>query len=278
MAAIVVLVVCAVIYLLLRPSAPPAPPRATGCEADPGGQGLQLSPDQASIAATIAGVASRRGLPARAVAIAYAAALQESKLVNLHYGDRDSVGVFQQRPSEGWGSTQQIEDPVYASGRFFDALTAVPDYLHLPIYAAAQDVQHSADGSAYAQYAAVGSALAAAFTGTAPHSVWCSYGITPAKPHLAAASSAMTRAFGLLGAPAAAGKEMTVQISQDQQGWAVAAWLVSNAAAFDISTVRYQGYQWNGFTGSGKWTAARARAHAPGPTTAVEFGSTPATP
>ena len=77
-------------------------------------------------------------MPPRAVAIAYATALQESKLTNLHYGDRDSVGVFQQRPSEGWGTTKQIEDPVYATDRFFEALAAVRGYLRMPIYAAAQ--------------------------------------------------------------------------------------------------------------------------------------------
>jgi hypothetical protein len=272
MATIVVLAVCGVIFLLLRPSTPPPAPRATGCEADPGGQDLQLSPGQASIAATIAGVASRRALPTRAVAIAYAAALQESKLANLHYGDRDSVGVFQQRPSEGWGTTQQIEDPVYATDRFFDALTSVPNYLGLPIYAAAQDVQHSADGTAYGQYAAMGSSLAAAFTGAAPHSIWCSYGIAVGKAQLAAASTAMTRTFGLLGEPASAGKFMTIQIGQVQQGWAVAAWLVSNAAAYGISSVSYQGYEWTGFTGSGKWASTRANTHLPGTTTAVEFG------
>jgi hypothetical protein len=270
-AAIVVVLVCGVIYLILRPSTPAPPLRATGCEADPGGLDLQLSPGQAGIAATIAGVASRRALPTRAVAIAYATALQESKLANLHYGDRDSVGVFQQRPSEGWGSTEEIEDPVYATGRFFDALTAVPNYLGLPIYAAAQDVQHSADGSAYGQYAGMGTALATAFTGMDPHAVWCSYAGVPGKPRLAAASEAMTRAFGLVGTPASR-RMMSIQVSQEQLGWAVATWLVSNAAAFGISSVLYGGYQWSGFTGTGQWAAASASARAAGATALVEFG------
>jgi len=270
-AAIAVVLVCGLIYLILRPSTPPAPPRATGCEADPGGLDLQLTPGQAGIAATIAGVASRRALPTRAVAIAYATALQESKLANLHYGDRDSVGIFQQRPSEGWGTTQQIEDPVYATDRFFDALTAVPNYLSLPIYAAAQDVQHSADGSAYGQYAATGSALATAFTGADPHAVWCSYAGAPGKPRLAAASQAMTQAFGLVSA-GAPGRTMAIQVSYQQQGWAVAAWLVSNAWAFGVATVRYGRYQWSGFTGTGQWTARPASAGATGATASVEFG------
>lgn len=270
-ATIVVILVCGLIYLILRPSTPPAPPRTTGCQADSGPLDLQLSPGQAGIAATIAGVASRRALPARAVAIAYATALQESKLANLHYGDRDSVGVFQQRPSEGWGTVQQIEDPVYATDRFFDALTAIPNYLSLPIYAAAQDVQHSADGSAYGEYAAMGTALATAFTGADPHAVWCSYAAAAGKPRLLAASQALTRAFGLAGTPGSR-RTISIQVGQQQQGWAVAAWLVANAGYFGITSVRYGGYQWSGFTGTGRWAAAPASAGAAGATAQVQFG------
>jgi hypothetical protein len=85
-------------------AAPPPP----GCQAGTGQQAITLDTDQAAIAATIAGVAARHRLPEQAVIIAYAAALQESKLHNLGYGDRDSVGIFQQRPSEGWGPASQL--------------------------------------------------------------------------------------------------------------------------------------------------------------------------
>ncbi|HEY7325666.1 MAG TPA: hypothetical protein VH520_12665 [Streptosporangiaceae bacterium] len=268
-AALVVLLAAGIGYLVLRPR--PAP-RATLCVA---GRGLQLTTGQAAIAATIAGVASRRDLPARAVAIAYATALQESKLANLHYGDLDSVGVFQQRPSEGWGSAKQLEDPVYATGRFFDALTAVPNYQRLPIYVAAQDVQHSADGQAYDQYATVGTALASAFTGADPHAVWCSYADPAAKPSLVAAGQAMTSAFGLIAGPGPGSGSMSVQAGSAEQGWAVAAWLVSNAATYGITSVRYQGLEWLGFTGPGRWTpqAGQAgQAASPAATSSVEFG------
>ena len=80
--------------------------------------------------------------------------MQESKLENLDYGDRDSVGIFQQRPSMGWGTTAELEDPAYAAGAFFKALVKIPGYAKLPVDVAAQDVQESADGSAYEQYAA----------------------------------------------------------------------------------------------------------------------------
>lgn len=272
-AAIVVVLACAALFVILLPGRHQVP-RVTACVADPPGAAFQLTPGQAGIAAIIAGVASRRDLPARAVAIAYATALQESKLANLDYGDLDSVGVFQQRPSQGWGTVRQIENPVYATGRFFDALTAVPGYLHLPIDVAAQDVQRSADGTAYAQYATVGTVLAAAFTGTSPHAVWCTYAGAPGKATLAAAGNAMAGAFGLAARPAGAGRTMTVAVGTSGQGWAVTAWLVSHAATYGIRTVAYEGYQWLGFSGQGRWTrqTAGARARSPAAPSAVEFG------
>jgi hypothetical protein len=271
-AALVVTLLCGIIYLVLRPSAPPPTPRFTACAADVGGQELQLTPGQAGIAAVIAGVASRRALPARAVAIAYATALQESKLQNLHYGDLDSVGVFQQRPSQGWGTARQIEDPVYATERFFDALIEVPQYLNLPIDVAAQDVQHSADGSAYAQWADMGTSLATAFTGADPHSVWCSYADPPAATTFAAAGRAMTAAFGLTARRTGKGQTMIVSVGAVAQGWAVTAWLVSHGAEYGIDNVRYGGYQWFGFSGPSRWRAERATPGAPGATASVEFG------
>jgi hypothetical protein len=270
-AVLVVILAGGITYLVLRPSSQLAP-RATFCEADPPGQNLQLTTGQAAIAATIAGVASRRDLPARAVAIAYATALQESKLANLHYGDLDSVGVFQQRPSQGWGSARQLENPVYATDKFFDALTAVPDYQRLPIYVAAQDVQHSADGQAYGQYADVGTAMATAFTGADPHAVWCTYADPAGKPSLAAASQAMTSAFGLTARPFGARGTMSIGAGSAAQGWAVAAWLVSNAAAYGIGSVRYAGFRWLGFSGPGHWAPQAGPARSPGATFSVEFG------
>jgi hypothetical protein len=258
-------------YLALKPG-PQVPPRVTACVAGPSGQGLQLTASQAGIAATIAGVASRRDMPTRAVAIAYATALQESKLANLHYGDLDSVGVFQQRPSEGWGTTRQIEDPVYATDRFFAALAAIPDYLHMPISAAAQSVQHSADGSAYGQYAAMGSELASAFTGTEPRAVWCTYGSAPGKVRLAAAGRALSRAFGPLTRRANTDPAETIVVRDSLRGWAVTGWLVSHAASYGITYVRYRGYQWFGFRGAGHWTREPATTLARATPSELVFG------
>ena len=191
---------------------------------------VQLTVSQAAIAATIAGVAARRDLPVRAVTIAYATALQESKLTDLHYGDRDSVGVFQQRPSEGWGTTRQIEDPVYATGRFFAALAAVPGYQHMPVYQAAQDVQHSADGSAYGQYATVGAQLASAFYGTQPHARVVLLRTAPGKARLTAAAKALTARSGRCPPAGERRPGHRGPGAGARQGWAVAGWLITHAA------------------------------------------------
>lgn len=268
-----VVAICLVIGLLavkLAGKGSP-PPRPTACLIGPASQAVPLSVSQAGIAATIAGVASHRGMPVRAVAIAYATALQESKLANVHYGTMDSVGVFQQRPSQGWGTVRQIENPVYATDRFFAALAQVPRYRRLPIYQAAQDVQRSADGSAYAQYSEVGTELASAFTGAQPREVWCSYGSPVGKARLAAARTALDSAFGRLGSAQQGDPAERVRVSSAHEGWAVAAWLVTHAARYGISDVRYAGFQWLA-SSSGRWKMVAAAKRGPAGTAVVVFG------
>jgi hypothetical protein len=144
------------------------------CSATVNGDTARLTPEQAVNAATIAAVAERRALPARAVTIALAAAYQESELYNLDYGDRDSVGLFQQRPSQGWGTAEQIMDPVYASDQFYDALVEIPNYRELPVTVAAQRVQRSAYGDAYADHEPAARVLASALTGNSRATLSCS--------------------------------------------------------------------------------------------------------
>jgi hypothetical protein len=236
----------------------------TGCRAVAGHASYTLDPEQASIAATIAGVAHKQSMPEDAVTIAYAAALQESKMHNLDYGDMDSVGVFQQRPSEGWGSTRQLEDPVYATTQFFRALTAVHNYLKLPVYQAAQAVQRSADGTAYMQYQQTAAKLAVVFTGRSAHGVSCwSASTTRKRTDLAAADLELTRTFGGVSVrqngPADTGHRAELLVPQSPDGWAVATWLVTHAASYGIREVRYRGYQWqasNGFHGWSKDSGA----------------------
>lgn len=107
---------------------------------------------QVGSAATIISVGVSRGLPVRAWVIAVATAMQESTLRNLPGGDRDSVGLFQQRPSQGWGTVAQLTDPLYAAGKFYDKLVTIPSWQTLSLAEAAQAVQTSAFPDAYAQW------------------------------------------------------------------------------------------------------------------------------
>ncbi len=229
-----------------------------GCQAGTGNNAIPLDFGQAADAATIAGVAVREQLPTRALTIAYATAFQESKLENLTYGDRDSVGIFQQRPSEGWGTTAELEDPAYASRAFFGALVQVPSYTTIPVYEAAQAVQKSADGYAYQQYAQSGALLAADYT-TMPHAVTCWYSpatqaaddnVSP-KLNLSGAVKGLESTFGQPGHEGAVtsitrartGGSLTVA-APSGSGWTVANWLVTNASSYGITQVSYAGYQW----------------------------------
>jgi hypothetical protein len=257
-------------YIALRHSVPVLEPAS--CDAAGTGQPVSLQVSQAGIAATIAGVAQHRALPPYAVTVALATALQESKLTNLSSGDRDSVGVFQQRPSEGWGPAQDLEDPVYATSQFFAALSHVRGYQVMPVDQAAQAVQHSADGSAYAQYSGVAGRLSAAFTGQRPHAVWCWYPGPAARPRLAAAGQALDHAFGPLQMHTASDPSVTVRVAPGAGGWAVAAWLVSHAGAYGISDISYGGYQWLTSHATSGWTKVAPGRAIPAPTSAVVFG------
>lgn len=110
--------------------------------------------EQRTHARTIVAVGRASGAPPRGWVIAVAAAMQESGLRNLPpgQGDRDSVGLLQQRPSQGWGTPAQLADPAYQAQRFYQALQAVPNWQQLPLTIAAQAVQRSAHPDAYARW------------------------------------------------------------------------------------------------------------------------------
>jgi len=145
------------------------------CKYDPA---VQRVPDhnatQLHNARTIVDVARQLGLPPRAAVIAVATAQQESELVNMRSGDRDSAGLFQQRPSMGWGTRAQVRNPVYAAKQFYYALEAVPGWQHLPLTVAAQTVEQSAFGWAYARWEQSAADLVAQLTGAAAADLNCS--------------------------------------------------------------------------------------------------------
>lgn len=111
-----------------------------------------LDEDQVDNAEAIVIAGARMQVPVRGLIIAVATALQESQLRNLDHGDRDSVGLFQQRPSSGWGTVAELTDPPTSAGKFFSALLTVPNWQSMPLTEAAQAVQRSAFPSAYAKW------------------------------------------------------------------------------------------------------------------------------
>jgi len=140
-------------------------PDPAGCRAVVQGREVELTTEQSENAALIVALSVRRGMPARAASIALATAYQESKIYNIDYGDRDSLGLFQQRPSQGWGSREQILDPVYAINAFYDALVKIESYEAMRITEAAQAVQRSGFPEAHADHEDDARVLASALTG-----------------------------------------------------------------------------------------------------------------
>ncbi|MET8921662.1 NlpC/P60 family protein [Streptomyces sp. NPDC004623] len=131
-------------------------------------EGLDLPSEQVPNAQTIVAAGLSLDVPTKGQIIALATAMQESRLRNLNYGDRDSLGLFQQRPSQGWGSAQQIRDPVYASEQFYKHLLKVNGWQQMTVTQAAQAVQKSGLPDAYAQWENLATALQAAIAKTFP--------------------------------------------------------------------------------------------------------------
>jgi cell wall-associated NlpC family hydrolase len=127
----------------------------------------KLDQEQLANAHTIVSVGARMPVPARGFVVAIATAFQESTLRNLHYGDRDSVGLFQQRPSSGWGTVPELTDPPTAAAKFYNALLQVPDWESMPLTQAAQAVQRSAFPFAYAKWESLAQTLVGQMIGPA---------------------------------------------------------------------------------------------------------------
>jgi len=250
-------------------------PDPEGCTATVGDHTVDMSIEQAENAALIAAVAEKRGLPARAVTIAIATAYQESKLRNLEGGDRDSLGIFQQRPSQGWGTEEQIMDPYFATNSFFDALVKIDGYQDMEITDAAQAVQKSAFPDAYADHEQDGRAIASAMSGNSRAAFTCvvdepevdeeqmrANGLTQ---RANAVRRQLDRAFGefpmggfaeggvtnghMKGSAHYEGRAIDiffrpVSPENKRQGWVVAHYLVANAARLDIEHVIFDGQIW----------------------------------
>lgn len=256
------------------------------------GASYRFTPEQAVNAATITAVGTARGLPERAVTIALATALQESALRNISHGDRDSLGLFQQRPSQGWGTPKEIMDPTYSAGEFYDHLVKVPGYTRLPLTVAAQRVQRSGFPQAYAKHEPDAALLAAALTGQSAATLTCE-----GRPAATRASgpdgvrAALVRDFGrdvlepagaAVGGSSAAtptpspsatdgsgGRTVTLPVSAgtpstggrslDQRGWQLAHWAVANASELHIARVTYAGREWVAGNTASQWREPSAK-------------------
>ncbi|MER5255379.1 heavy metal transporter [Streptomyces sp. NPDC002855] len=233
-----------------------AAPRCQVVSGNGDGASYEFGAEQAENAATVAAVGTSRGMPERAVTIALATALQESGLRNISHGDRDSLGLFQQRPSQGWGNEKQIMDPAYSAARFYAHLKDVPGYSRLPLTVAAQRVQRSGYPQAYAKHEPDAALLAAALTGRAPATLTCEgrTAVEPGDP--AKVRAALVRDFGRDVSPESGrGGAVTVPVDAqgggDQRGWELAHWAVAQASTLGIERVAYGGREWSA-TDSGK--------------------------
>ena len=249
-------------------------PDPEGCTATVGQVTVDLSTEQAENASLISAIAVRRGMPARAASIALATAYQESKLRNIDHGDRDSLGLFQQRPSQGWGSAKQIQDPYYAINRFYDALAKIDGYQQMRITEAAQQVQRSGFPEAYEDHAPDGRALASALTGYSPARFSCvvhhrrgadrqsptGSGLTPRAER---ARSDLAKAFGEL-PQTPDGRAFDVDVSAtggsgSRRGWAMASYLVAHASRLRVDEIGFDGRRWRAGDRSERgWRADRA--------------------
>ncbi|MDX6371520.1 MAG: hypothetical protein QOD98_508 [Nocardioidaceae bacterium] len=245
------------------------------CSAEVGGHTVVLDPSQARYAGLITAIAVQRGMPARAASIALAAAYQESNLRNLDNGDRDSAGLFQQRPSQGWGTEAQVRDPVYATNAFYDALAKVDGYEQLEITVAAQEVQRSGFPDAYADHEDDARTLASALTGNSPEGFSCRLGSTDDGTTALEASGLTARADAVRrdllarfpdqplggfapggvstghmeGSAHYAGRAVDVFVrpispANKTRGWAIAQYLVSQADRLAIETVIFDDRIW----------------------------------
>ena len=125
------------------------------------------SEEQVANARIIVTIGHQRQVPDEGQVIAVATALQESWLRNLRGGDRDSIGLFQQRPSQGWGTPEQLADPAYQTRKFYDKLLTIDGWREMRLTEAAQAVQVSAFPKAYAKHEPAATRLVAMLSGTA---------------------------------------------------------------------------------------------------------------
>ncbi|KKJ99213.1 hypothetical protein [Micromonospora sp. HK10] len=251
------------------------PTASRTCTVEADGE-VVLSAEQMANAATIAAIGVQRRMPERAVVVALATAYQESHLRNIAHGDRDSLGLFQQRPSQGWGTPAQIRDPRYAAEKFYAALKKVKGWEKLRVTEAAQKVQRSAYPEAYQKWAAKSEVLSRALLGHATGAVACTVGSTPTmRGPAAAAALAQNLAldWGLAGLATPTDlTDFAVPATDSRNGWRYAHWLVSHADDHGVKRVRFGDLEWTAQHGT--WSKVKSGRSAPTQVLAEVFAAT----
>jgi cell wall-associated NlpC family hydrolase len=159
-----------------------------------------LDPEQRAIVELIIAIGKQRRLPPRAWQIAIQAGMTESRLHNLHYGDRDSLGIFQMRPSQGWGTVAQVTDPVYEINKFYDVLVRVPGWETQRPGDSAQDIERSAFPARYHRWEPLAVNVISAVGGNVTEYVHASC-TTPLPAPSEVAGRAIQFALGEVGKP-----------------------------------------------------------------------------
>ena len=235
------LAVGAFLWLRSRGLTSPVPGQQR-CVATASGNSVTLDLEQAHYASIVVGMSVKRGLPPRAASIAMATVYQETGIRNLNYGDLDSVGLFQQRPSQGWGSRKQLLDPYYATDKFYDALVKIDDWETADITTVAQRIQNSSYPDAYRDHEADARALASALTGHSTAGFTClERAGRSGKP--SALVSSIEKTFGAVSDKT---KDKVVGISarSGALAWAYAGHALANADRYGVVGVKVDGRQW----------------------------------
>lgn len=160
---VLIVAVSAIVVTVLGDDSSAGVTGGQGVWCDPGGRlvghgtsrDVPITPERFGNAVIIVRTGQGMRVPERGLVVAVTAATQESTLINLTGGDRDSVGLFQMRPSQGWGTPAQLHDPRYASRSFFTHLQQVTGWQGMDIGAAAQAVERSAFPDAYTQWVTI---------------------------------------------------------------------------------------------------------------------------
>jgi hypothetical protein len=238
---LVVVAAVAGVGLLRRGLGDPGPGQQR-CVATAGDHSVALDLEQAHLTSIIVGLSVRRGLAARAASIAMATVYQETGIRNLDYGDRDSVGLFQQRPSQGWGTVEQLQDPYYATGKFYDALVKVDGWESGDINDVAQRVQRSGYPEAYRDHEADGRVLASVLTGSSPAALTCLEWQEEAGDADALVTG-MQKALGKVD-HTVEGSAVSVEAGRAKLAWAYGHHAVANAARYGVREVTVGDRTW----------------------------------